>query len=338
MLKKIAIVGYGYWGPNLLRNFSNNLDCEVLYCCDLDIVKLKKVRKAYPSIMLTKNYEDILNDSEVDAVVIATPTKFHHPLAKAALESGKDVLIEKPMTLDTKEAKELVEIAQKNNKILMVDHTFLFTQEVRKLKEIIDSGEIGEVLHIDSTRANLGLFQPDSNVVFDLATHDISIIQYLLGKFPKSLTSVGASYYDKQEEVCHLHLDYPGKTTCHIHVSWLSPLKIRQMMIVGTKKMIVYNDVEPSEKVKIYDKGVTVNKHKNSTSKVLQTKIGYRSGDVWAPRIDIVEGLKTLSQEFLTAISERKTTMSSGEFGMSVVNILEKANESSRKSVKVSLI
>ena len=322
MKKYVALVGYGYWGTNLLRNFVETKNCEVVYVCDSDITRLKPIRKRYPSIILTSNYDEILVDKEIDAVIIATPTRFHHDLAKKAMEAGKDVLIEKPMALSTSEAKDLVVVSKKTKRIIMVDHTFLFTPAVRKLKTIIDNGEIGDIVYIDSVRTNLGLFQTDSNVSFDLATHDIAILQYLLNASPTVITSVAESFYGTQEEIFYIHLNYPNKITCHLHVSWLSPLKVRKMMIVGTKKMIVYDDVEQSEKIKIYDKGVVFD----------QIRIGYRSGDVNSPNIDIKEALGTMALEFIDTLETRKEPVSNGLFGLSIVNILEMSNNSSRSS------
>ena len=321
-MKYVALVGYGYWGTNLLRNFVETKNCEVVYVCDSDITRLKPIRKRYPSIILTSNYDEILVDKEIDAVIIATPTRFHHDLAKKAMEAGKDVLIEKPMALSTSEAKDLVVVSKKTKRIIMVDHTFLFTPAVRKLKTIIDNGEIGDIVYIDSVRTNLGLFQTDSNVSFDLATHDIAILQYLLNASPTVITSVAESFYGTQEEIFYIHLNYPNKITCDLHVSWLSPLKVRKMMIVGTKKMIVYDDVEQSEKIKIYDKGVVFD----------QIRIGYRSGDVNSPNIDIKEALGTMALEFIDTLETRKEPVSNGLFGLSIVNILEMSNNSSRSS------
>ncbi|KKP40632.1 hypothetical protein A2130_03605 [Candidatus Woesebacteria bacterium GWC2_33_12] len=321
-MKYVALVGYGYWGTNLLRNFVETKNCEVVYVCDNDITRLKPIRKRYPSIILTSNYDEILFDKEIDAVIIATPTRFHHDLAKKAMEAGKDVLIEKPMALSMSEAKDLVVVSKKTKRIIMVDHTFLFTPAVRKLKTIIDNGEIGDIVYIDSVRTNLGLFQTDSNVSFDLATHDIAILQYLLNASPTVITSVAESFYGTQEEIFYIHLNYPNKITCHLHVSWLSPLKVRKMMIVGTKKMIVYDDVEQSEKIKIYDKGVVFD----------QIRIGYRSGDVNSPNIDIKEALGTMALEFIDTLETRKEPVSNGLFGLSIVNILEMSNNSSRSS------
>lgn len=326
-MKYVALVGYGYWGTNLLRNFVETKNCEVVYVCDNDITRLKPIRKRYPSILLTSNYDEILADKEIDAVIIATPTRFHHDLAKKAMNAGKDVLIEKPMALSISEAKDLVIVSKKTKRIIMVDHTFLFTPAVRKLKTIIDSGEIGDIVYIDSVRTNLGLFQTDSNVSFDLATHDIAILQFLLNVSPTVITAVAKSFYGTQEEIFYIHLNYPNKITCHLHVSWLSPLKVRKMMIVGTKKMIVYDDVEQSEKIKIYDKGVVFD----------QIRIGYRSGDINSPNIDIKEALGTMALEFIDALETRKEPVSSGLFGLSVVNILEMSNNSSRSSKTISI-
>ena len=316
-MKRIALIGYGYWGPNLLRNFFATENCEIVYVCDKDPKRLKEVRKRYPTVILTTEFSDLISDPEIDAIVIAAPTSFHYQLAKSAIESGKDVLVEKPMTLTSKEAYGLVGLARKNKKIIMVDHPFLFTEAVRRLKKIIKDGEIGNVIYIDSVRTNLGLFQKDASVAFDLASHDLSILLYLLGQDPISVISIANSYYGDQDEFSYLHLKFPKNVTCHIHVSWLSPLKVRKMMIVGTKKMIVYDDVEVSEKVRIYDKGVVLDKK--------QIRIGYRSGDMITPNLEIREALETLSREFIEAITLRKSPLSSGEFGLSIVEILEKA-------------
>lgn len=317
-MKKIALVGYGYWGPNLLRNFYEMDSCEVLYVCDRDLARLKLVRKRYPSVMLTANYEDVLNDNDIDAVVVATPTKFHFELAKKALLAGKDVLIEKPMTTTSIEALELTRIAGKTKRVLMVDHTFLFTQAVRKLKEIIDKGILGKIIYIDSVRVNLGLLQKDSNVIFDLATHDVSILKFLLGADPVKISAEGHKFFGSQEEIAYVHLHYPGGLTANLHVSWLSPLKIRRMMVVGARKMAVYDDIEQSEKIKLYDKGVEFDK--------TQLRIGYRSGDVYSPNLEIKEGLATMCAEFIAAIEKRKSPISDGKFAYAVVSVLEEAS------------
>lgn len=319
MSKKIAIIGYGYWGPNLLRNFYETPDCEVLYVCDIDLQRLKLVRKRYPSVILTTNFDEIIKDEELDAVVVAVPAKYHFEIAKKALDANKDVLIEKPMTLSVKEAKNLVDLAKKNKRILMVDHTFLFTEALKRLKEIIDSKTIGEIIYIDCVRINLGLIQKDSNVFFDLAVHDISIINYLLDNVPQKISSIGKKYFSNQEEIGYLNLIYPNNIMANIHVSWLSPLKLRKILIVGTKKMVVYDDVEPSEKIKIYDKGIDTDK--------IQTRINYRTGDTNSPNLPIKEGLSIVCSEFVKTLVTRKLTLSDGNFALGVVEVLEKATK-----------
>ena len=332
MSKNVALVGYGYWGPNLLRNLVSADNCEVVYCCDKDQSKLKSVRKNYPGITLTTDIEIILKDPSVDAVVLATPTSSHFPLAKQILEFGKDVLIEKPMTINYQEASQLVAMAEKNKRVIMVDHTFLFNDAVIRIKELVKSGEIGDILYVDSVRVNLGLFQKDVNVIFDLAAHDFSIINFILNGLPVSVQAHANTYYGGNENVAYIFAEYPGGVTTHVHVSWLSPAKIRRMLIVGSKKMIVYDDIEPTEKIRIYDKGVVMEKTPNEMQ---QLKIGYRSGDVWLPKIEIFEPLSLLVREFLNAIITRKVTKSSGEFGAQVIDVLEKATQSARGAKKI---
>lgn len=323
MNKKIAIIGYGYWGPNLLRNFYETSDCEVLYVCDTDLQRLKLVRKRYPLVILTTNYDEILKDPDLDAVVIAVPAKFHYEIAKKALVVSKDVLIEKPMTLIAKEASQLVEIAKKNKRILMVDHTFLFTEAIKKLKEIMDSKTLGDIIYIDCVRINLGLIQNDSNVLFDLAVHDIAILKYLLGNDPKKVSAIGKKYFGKQEEIGYITLEYPQNIIVNLHVSWLSPLKVRKIMIIGTKRMVVYDDVEISEKIKIYDKGIETDK--------IQTRINYRTGDTSSPNLPIKEGLSVMCNEFIKSIITRKFPISDGYFGLKVIEVLEDATKQLNK-------
>ncbi len=333
MTVKVGLIGYGYWGPNLVRNFMETANCELLYCCDKDILRLKEVRKRYPAIITTDNYDEMLRDPELNAIVIAVPTRLHYPFAKMALEAGKNILIEKPMTQTYREAVLLNALAARKNKILMVDHTFLFNEAVRQVKKIIDSGQIGDIIYIDSTRANLGLFQDDVNVIFDLASHDFSIIQYLLGIPPKTIQAFGKSHFNKQEDVSYLMAEYPNNVFAHIHVSWLSPLKVRRLLIVGTKKMIVYDDIDQADKIKIFDKGVSI--HKDLNKELERMKISYRSGDAWLPNIKGTEALSVLAKEFIEAVSTGKTGESDGKAGAMVVNILEKATLSVRSGKKI---
>lgn len=336
-MKKVALIGYGYWGPNLLRNLFDTKDCEVTYCCDLSVDKLYLAKKRYPSINITTDLELILHDETVDAILIATPTKTHFPIAEKALLAGKDILIEKPMTMNTIEAKRLIELAAEKKKIVMVDHTFLFNNAVLKIKELIEGGELGEILYIDSVRTNLGLFQPDVNVVFDLATHDFSIIQFLLGSKPISVQATGKSHFNVQEDVAYITVEYPKNILAHVHVSWLSPLKIRRMLIIGTKKMIVYDEDKPSEEIRIYDKGVILEEIYLQMEK--QAKITYRSGDILLPKINIVEPLSQLTDTFIKAIHQqgKREVKSDGKFALDVIQILETANKSIRTGRRVKL-
>lgn len=332
MNKRVALIGYGYWGPNLLRNLISNELCEVLYCCDRDPKKLDSVRRNYPGITLATDPEILFNDGGVEAIVLAVPTALHFPIAKRALEAGKDILIEKPMTLSYLEAKQLVDLATKNKKIIMIDHTFLFNDAVMKIKDLIKSGEIGDILYIDSVRVNLGIFQKDVNVIFDLAAHDFSIINFLLESSPTSVQAHANTHYGGNENVAYVFAEYPRGITTHVHVSWLSPAKIRQMLIVGSKKMIVYDDIEPTEKIRVYDKGVVMEK---TESEVEQMKLGYRSGDVWLPKVNVVEPLSLLINDFVDSTVSRRQPKSNGEFGMQVVEVLEKATQSSREMRKI---
>lgn len=334
MVAKVALIGYGYWGPNLLRNLFENPHCEVKYCCDLSEERLKLAKKRYPSITLTSKLSQVIEDPEIDGIVIATPTKTHYPISKKALSFRKHVLIEKPMTMNTSQAKVLVSLAEENKVSLMVDHTFLFNDAVIKIKKLIDKGGIGKVLYIDSVRANLGLFQPDVNVIYDLASHDFSIIQYLLESKPVFIKAEGKANFNKQEDVAYVKAQYPGSVFAHVHVSWLSPLKIRRMMIVGSKKMIVYDDTEVSEKVRVYDKGVVLENGSENTELI---KINYRTGDVWMPKIDAIEPLSLLMDTFIKSMKSHKLIKSGGNFCLNVMEILEAATHSLRTERRVNL-
>lgn len=335
LMKKVALIGYGYWGPNLLRNLFDTKNCAVIYCCDLSTEKLKKAKKRYPSIITTTDINKVINDPKIDGIVIATPTKTHFPIAEKALKNGKDVLIEKPMTMTVNEAKLLVDLAKKNKRIIMVDHTFLFNNAVLKIKELIDKNKLGKILYIDAVRINLGLFQPDVNVVFDLAAHDFSIINFLLGNKPKLVRATGKSHLNKQEAVAYITASYPKNVMAHIHISWLSPLKVRQMLVIGSKKMIVYNEDEVSEKIRVYDKGVLKEQQDEQIKE--QIKIGYRSGDVWLPKLNITEPLSQLTNTFIQAVIDRQIPKSSGEFVLNVMEALEASNKSIRTGRKVNL-
>jgi len=327
----IAIIGYGYWGPNLVRNFSAVTNCSVEWVVDLRTERLALIKKQYPNIHITSNINDALNDPAVTAVVVATPVQYHYALAKTALEHGKHVLIEKPMTQSSAEAEELIALSKKKGVVLMVDHTFLYTGAVRKIKELINSGEIGDIQYFDSTRINLGLFQPDINVLWDLAPHDISILFYLIKGRPVSVSATGISHTPNGlENVAYLTVNYDSSHIAHFSCSWSSPVKIRKILIGGTKKMIVFDDVEPSEKVKVYDTGYTV-KSDEDKRKLL---VDYRAGDIHVPKLEQREALYGMAADFVSAIDKGTTPVSDWKVGLEVVKVLEAAQESIKNKGK----
>ena len=322
----VGVIGYGYWGPNLVRNFSESPDTQVLMVSDLSADRLKPITKRYPTVQLTTDYLDILNNPAIDAVAIATPVSTHFPLAMEALKAGKHVWVEKPMTSSTAEAEILVEEAARRNLTLIVDHTFVYTGAVRKIHELTSSGEIGDIYYYDSMRVNLGLFQRDVNVIWDLAVHDLSIMENVISANPCAVTATGISHVaGNAENIAYITCFFDDNVIAHINVNWLSPVKIRQTLIAGSKQMIVYDDMEPSEKIKLYDKGITVNGNPDA---VYQMLIGYRSGDMRAPRIDLAEGLQTEVKHFAQCIREKKSPITDGHAGLRVVSILEAASES----------
>ncbi|MFH1386208.1 MAG: Gfo/Idh/MocA family oxidoreductase [bacterium] len=318
----LGIIGFGYWGPNLARNFFALDECKVKYIVDLSPARLATAKKCYPSVITTDNLESVLDDLEVDAVVIASPVATHFQFAKKALAKGKHVLLEKPMTRLVSEAEELIELAKKQSRILMVDHTFLYTGAVKKIREMIDKDQIGKVQYFDSTRINLGLFQHDINVIGDLAPHDLSILSYLVDEVPISVIATGVSHTDnKVENIAYLTLNYKSAMIAHFTLSWSSPVKIRKTLIGGTKKMVVYDDLEPTEKVRVYDTGF-----KPSESQKLL--IDYRVGDIYIPKIEQTEALCELAKDFMAAITTGKAPLSDAKKGLEVVRILEAAERS----------
>ena len=320
------MIGVGYWGPNLIRNFSELDDAQVVACSDLSEDRLKKIAKRYPSVKCTTNYQDLLTNLEVDAVVIATPVSTHYPIAKAALEHGKHVMIEKPLADSAEHALALVELARRVHRILMVDHTFIYTSAVRKIRELIDSSDLGEVLYFDSVRVNLGLFQKDINVIWDLAPHDLSIMDYLLRAEPVAISAMGASHAGNGiANIAYMTLRFPNNLIAHFHVNWLAPVKIRQTLLGCSKKMVVYDDVEPTDKIRVYDKGIVIN---GSPEKRYQTLVGYRTGDVLIPKIDTTEALLRVAQEFTNSIKENRAPLTDGVAGYRVVCLLEAAQKS----------
>lgn len=322
----VAVVGCGYWGPNLIRNLSALSECKVRYVCDKDEKRLAHMKQLYPSVEPTKDFEKIVADKEVDAVVIATPVHLHYDLAKKSLQAGKHTFVEKPMTQTSEQSNELVQLAAKKKLTLMVGHTFIYSAPVRRIKEIVSSGDIGEIQYISSRRLNLGLFQKDINVAWDLAPHDISIVLYLLGKPPISVNCQGKAHINKDiEDVTNMSLDFENGGFATIHSSWLDPNKIREMVIVGSKRMVVYDDNQPLEKIKIYDKRVEAPPHYDTFA---EFQYSYHYGDMIAPYIKQVEPLKMETQHFLDCIKTGKTPETSGLDGLRVIQILEASSRS----------
>ena len=332
---KIGIIGYGYWGPNLVRNFSGNKNFQVAKVADSRQERLDLLQRTYPAIGITTNPDDIINDPAIDAVAVATPVFTHFKLAQVALKNGKHVLLEKPMTATANEAEELIQLAQKKSLTLMVDHTFLYTGGVQKVKQLIDNDTIGKVKYLDSTRINLGLFQPDINVLWDLAPHDISILNYLVSEMPCSLNATGASHTKNGlENIAFLTVNFPSGMIAHFNCSWSSPVKIRLMLIGGDKKMIVFNDLEPTEKIKIYDTGYKV-KTDEEKQRLL---VDYRTGDIFIPKTPNTEALALMAEDFAQAILNKQIPLANFNSGLAVIKILEAASSSLKNHGKETVI
>lgn len=322
---KVGIIGYGYWGPNLVRNFFSAKDCVVKSVADARIERLDQLAKIFPSINRVTDAQDIINDADIDAVVIATPVFTHFALARQALLSGKHVLIEKPLTSSVKEAETLIDLAERNSLLLMVDHTFLYTGAVQKIRQLIDTHELGSITYLDSTRINLGLFQPDINVLWDLAAHDISILNYLIKEKPYSVNATGVTHTRNNiENIAYLTVNYNSGFIAHFNCSWSSPVKIRMMLIGGDKKMVLYNDLEPTEKIKVYDTGYD---HKTDEEKK-RVLVDYRTGDIYVPKLQTTEALAGMACDFINCIQQKKAPVSSYEIGLNVVKILEASDKS----------
>lgn len=326
-----GFIGYGYWGPNMVRNFYATKDVKVFKVCDLKPQRMDLVRVTYPSVEVTTDHREVIKDPKIDALVISTPVSTHFSLAKEALDNGKHVLLEKPMTSTTDEAEKLIELAEKKKRVLMVDHTFLYTGAVRKIKEVVERGELGNIYYFDSVRVNLGLFQHDINVIWDLAPHDFSIMDYILQKEPEMVSAVGVSHLGDLENIAYITVQFGDNLLAHIHVNWLAPVKVRTTLIGGSKRMIVYDDTEPSEKVKIYDRGVT---YVEKAEDVYQMLVQYRTGDMLAPKLDTTEALKLVSREFIDSINQNRKPLTDGEAGLRVVKLLQAANQSLKQKGK----
>jgi predicted dehydrogenase len=325
----VGVIGYGYWGPNIVRNFQSLDPGCVKTVSDLNSKVLAKAKKAYPTISTTTDCREILRSPEIDAVAVITPVATHYPLVKEALENGKHVFVEKPFTASVRHAEELVELAEKKNLKIMVDHTFLFTGAVKKTKELIDEGVLGTIYYFDSMRVNLGLFQTDVNVVWDLAPHDLSIMQHVIKAKPQAVVATGEHHVNGKEDVAYITIYFENNVIAHFNVNWLSPVKVRMTLIGGEKKMLVWNDLVADEKIRIYDKGVT--KSNGNGSNVHELLVSYRMGDVWAPRIEQIEALRVETQYFVDCVEKNETPFNDGKAGLEVVRILEAADASLAK-------
>ena len=321
----VGVIGYGYWGPNLVRNFMANPATKVVSVADQSGSRLKLVEAAYPGVKATEDAYALIGDKAVDAVVIATPVSTHFELAMAALKAGKHVLVEKPITSTAEQARQLIDEAARRGLVLMVDHTFVYTGAVRKMHELVKAPAFGRVRYYDSTRVNLGLFQHDVNVLWDLAVHDLSIMAHIIDEQPSAVSATGHAQQPGQPEYVAFLTVYFPSVIAHINVNWLSPVKIRRTLVGGTNQMIVYDDLETSEKIKLYDKGITVTETPDDVRKLL---ISYRTGDLWSPKVSDAEALMVEADHFAACIAGRETPISGGEAGLSLVRILEAADKS----------
>jgi predicted dehydrogenase len=320
------VIGYGYWGPNLVRNFADLDRCTVVAVCDRDARRVAQAERRYPGLRGTTDPRALIEAPDVDAVVIATPVASHFELAHAALAAGKHVLVEKPLTTTSFEAERLIELAARRGVVLMVDHTFVYTGAVRKIRELIASGELGDIYYYDSVRINLGLFQHDVDVMWDLAVHDLSIMDYVLAAHPSAVSATGLAHVPgRPANIAYLTMFFDVPLLAHIHVNWLAPVKVRRTLIGGSRRMIVYDDLEASEKIKVYDRGISVNP---SAENVYQMMVGYRAGDMWAPQLAVTEALRTEALHFLDCIERGEKPETSGAVGLRVVRLLEAATAS----------
>jgi predicted dehydrogenase len=331
---RVGLIGYGYWGPNLLRNFAELPGSRVSAVCDLSSERLELVRRRYPTVRTTTNWLDLVGDQSIDAIAVATPVSTHFELAAEALRAGKHVLVEKPLTANSEQALGLMEEAARHKRVLMVDHTFVYTGAVRKIRELVAEGKVGEIYYYDSVRVNLGLFQHDVDVIWDLAVHDLAIMIYTLGCVPCTIAATGMNHIQGgKENIAYITAFFEGMLIAHINVNWLAPVKVRRTLIGGSRQMIVYDDMEITEKVKVYDSGVTIDA--DHTEQAYQERVGYRMGDVWVPRLDITEALRVEGQEFIEAIEKGRQPITNGEAGLQVVRILEAATESMKARGKL---
>jgi predicted dehydrogenase len=324
---KFGVIGYGYWGPNIVRNLRSLEGCQVVGICDQSPAARKRIQGAYPDLPIYSDCNELIESPDIDAIAVITPVWTHYELSKAALENGKHVFVEKPFTSNVAQAEELINLAEQKNLHIMVDHTFLFTGAVRKIEKLLKEGTLGKLYYYDSTRVNLGLFQHDCNVIWDLAPHDLSIMNHLLHKDAEAISATGQAHLNSHEDIAFITAYYPDKMIAHVNVNWISPVKVRTTLIGGEKKMLVWNDLEADEKLKIYDKGVDV----KSQEGVYNLLVSYRSGDMWAPQVEQVEALKLELGYFVECINNNKKPFNDGCAGIKVVRMLEAASKSLAK-------
>ncbi len=328
---RVGVIGYGYWGPNIVRNFGALEQSRVVALCDKNPKSLRRAHQVYPHLHLTSDSQELLTATDIDVVAVVTPVWTHYELAKAALENGKHVFVEKPFTCKAEQAEELIELADRKKLKIMVDHTFLFTGAVKRIRQLIDDGTLGELYYYDSMRVNLGLFQHDVNVIWDLAPHDLSIMDYLIKEKPEAVVATGERHLNGVADIAFMTVYYPNNMIGHINVNWLSPVKVRTTLIGGVKKMLVWNDLEADEKIKVYDKGVEI----SSGQAVYDTLVSYRTGDMWAPKVEQVEALRLEAAYFVDCIRNDKTPFNDGIAGLRVVQLLEAADRSVQGKGKV---
>ena len=321
---RFGVVGYGYWGPNVVRNLRNLDQTQVVAICDKSTGALERAKHLYPDVRITTDSSEVLRSPDIDAVAVITPVWTHFELAKSALCNGKHVFVEKPFTSTSAQAEELIDIAESRRLKIMVDHTFLFTGAVKKIRQLVDDGTLGKLYYYDSTRVNLGLFQHDVDVLWDLAPHDLSIVDYLIGKPAEAVVATGEKHLNGLVDIAYLTAYYPDNVIAHFNVNWLSPVKVRMTLIGGEKKMLVWNDLEVDEKIKVYDRGVDI----ASRQGVYELLVSYRSGDMWAPKVEATEALKAELSYFVDCIQSGQVPINDGLAGLRVVRMLEAAEES----------
>ncbi len=330
-LVRVGVIGYGYWGPNVVRNLHSLENCRVVTICDKSPAGLRRARQVYPGVELTMDPSELLTSSQVDVIAVVTPVWTHFELARSALLNGKHVFVEKPFTSTVQQAEELIELADRKRLKIMVDHTFLFAGAVKKIRQLVDDGILGNLYYYDSTRVNLGLFQHDVNVVWDLAPHDLSIMDHIIQEKPEAVVTTGGRHLNGLADVAFITVYFPDNVVAHINVNWLSPVKVRTTLIGGEKKMLVWNDLEADEKIKVYDKGVQI----TSGQGVHELLVSYRSGDVWAPRVEQTEALKVELEYFIDCVLNDRTPLNDGLAGLRVVKLLEAADQSLKERGKI---